>query len=178
MVSAAAPIHSSSAAFKHTLDPDIVITSKFLSMSKHFNGRCCESAGLSVRLSIFVFLKPIKKGTHLVLCEQRNGRSVVRPLSRSQRQAACCNSGTPVLEQDERDNDANVACLLETVKRDSQVLLLQQDRVRSLHTEHLHRQSVRARSTAKACCCSFDISADMPRPEHGSQACLTYRSST
>jgi hypothetical protein len=80
---------------------------------------------------------------HLVLCEQRNGKSaVVRSLSPSQRQAACCTSGTAIREQDERDNDADVACVLENVEHPAQVLLLRQDRVRSLRTAYSLRHGL------------------------------------
>ena len=46
-----------------------------------------------------------------------------RSLSPSERQAACCTSGTAIREQDERDNDADVARVFENVEHPAQVLL-------------------------------------------------------
>ncbi len=141
-------------------------------------GHFCQCKYVCLRVCIVIFLlKPIKKQIHLVLCEQRNGKSAVaRSLSPSERQAACCTSGTAIREQDERDNDADVARVFENVEHPAQVLVcgkigsdhfvlpLRLDTVFELAQQQLFfacrlcaRQICLAPRTASPCC-SSDLS--------------------
>lgn len=137
---------------------------------------------------------------HLVLCEQRNGKSVVaRSLSPSERQAACCTSGTATREEDERDNDADVARMFENVEHPAQVLscgkigsdhfvlpfrldtVFELAQQRLISACHLYARQICLAPCTASTCCSSDLSLldvkfslivqDLKRPCYSAVAC-------